>query len=140
MGGIGIEFIHATHCILLTTPSTQALTAQVLGCVKRIGQLKETLGVICCHRDTPDVLYKLLQRELVPITMSIMSAIIEDDKLKAYNNLYTSFVGNIASGNNFFKNIISLTTVSNIEDTIVDLQNSKHSALIIFINESVKAS
>ncbi len=27
VGGIGIEFIHATHCILLTTPSTQALTA-----------------------------------------------------------------------------------------------------------------
>ena len=36
MGNVSIEFIHAMHCILLTTPSTQALTAQVLGCVKRI--------------------------------------------------------------------------------------------------------
>src|SRR5436305_3669744 len=138
VGGVGIEFIHATHCILLTTPSTQALTAQVLGCVKRIGQLKETLSVICCHRNTPDILYRLLQRERTPITMSIMSAIIEDDKLKAYNDLYASSAGNIASGNDFFENMASLTAVSNIEDTMVDLQNSKHSALTILINESVK--
>ena len=138
VGGVGIEFIHATHCILLTTPSTQALTAQVLGRVKRIGQLKETLGVICCHRNTPDILYRLLQRERASITMSIMSAIIEDDKLKAYNDLYASSAGNIASGNDFFENIASLTAVSNIEDTMVDPQNSKHSALTILINESVK--
>ena len=138
VGGVGIEFIHATHCILLTTPSTQALTAQVLGRVKRIGQLKETLGVICCYRNTPDILYRLLQREHAPITMSIMSAIIEDDKLKAYNDLYASSARNIASSNDFFENIASLTAVSNIEDTMVDPQNSKHSALTILINESVK--
>src|SRR5436305_15037523 len=76
VGSVSIEFIHATHCILLTTPSTQALTAQVLVRVKRIDQLKEILGVICCHRNTSDVLYSLLQREHAPITMSIMSAII----------------------------------------------------------------
>ena len=70
--------------------------------------------------------------------MSIMSAIIEDDKLKAYNDLYASSAGNIASGNDFFKNMASLTAVSNIEDTMVDPQNSKHSALTILINESVK--
>ena len=67
-----------------------------------------------------------------------MSAIIEDDKLKAYNNLYTSSVRNIASSNDFFENMASLTAVSNIEDTMVDPQNSKHSALTILINESVK--
>ena len=70
--------------------------------------------------------------------MFIMSAIIEDDKLKAYNDLYASSAGNIASGNDFFKNMASLTAVSNIEDTMVDPQNSKHSALTILINESVK--
>ena len=70
--------------------------------------------------------------------MSIMSAIIEDDKLKAYNDLYASSVGNIASGNDFFENMASLMAVSNIEDTMVDPQNSKHSALTIFINESIK--
>ncbi len=67
-----------------------------------------------------------------------MSAIIEDDKLKVYNDLYTSSAGNIASDNDFFKNMASLTAVSNIEDTMVDPQNSKHSALTILINESVK--
>ena len=67
-----------------------------------------------------------------------MSAIIEDDKLKAYNDLYTSSAGNIASGNDFFENMASLMTVSNIEDTMVDPQNSKHSALTILINESIK--
>ena len=70
--------------------------------------------------------------------MSIMSAIIEDDKLKAYNDLYASSAGNIASGNDFFENMASLTAVSNIEDTMVDPQNSKHSALTILINESIK--
>ena len=70
--------------------------------------------------------------------MSIMSAIIEDDKLKAYNDLYASSAGNIASGNNFFENMVSLMAVSNIEDTMMDPQNSKHSALTILINESVK--
>ena len=67
-----------------------------------------------------------------------MSVIIEDNKLKAYNNLYTSSVGNIASSNDFLKNIVSLTAVSNIENTMIDLQNSKHSILIILINESIK--
>ena len=67
-----------------------------------------------------------------------MSAIIEDDKLKAYNDLYASSAGNIASGNDFFENMASLTAVSNIEDTMVDPQNSKHSALTILINESIK--
>src|SRR6266480_6360153 len=138
VGSVSIEFIHAMHYILLTTPSMQALTTQVLGCVKRIGQLKETLGVICCHRNTPDILYRLLQRERAPITMSIMSAIIEDDKLKAYNDLYASSAGNIANSNDFFKNMTSLTAVSSIKDTMVDPQNSKHSALIILINESIK--
>ena len=57
--------------------------------------------------------------------MFIMLAIIEDDKLKAYNDLYASSAGNIASGNDFFKNMTSLTAVSNIEDTMVDPQNSK---------------
>src|SRR5436305_15334154 len=126
------------HCILLTTSSTQALTAQVLGRVKRIGQLKETLGVICCHKNILNILYRLLQRERVPITMSIMSAIIEDDKLKAYNDLYASSAGNIANGNDFFENIASLKAVSSIEDTIADPKNSKHSALATLINESVK--
>ena len=36
VGSISIEFIYTMHCILLITPSMQALTAQVLGCVKRI--------------------------------------------------------------------------------------------------------
>ena len=67
-----------------------------------------------------------------------MLAIIEDDKLKVYNNLYISSARNIASSNDFFKNIASLTAVSNIEDTMVDPQNSKHSALTILINESIK--
>ena len=67
-----------------------------------------------------------------------MSAIIEDDKLKAYNDLYASSAGNIASSNDFSKNIVSLTAVSNIEDTMVDPQNSKHSALTILINEFIK--
>jgi len=67
-----------------------------------------------------------------------MLAIIEDNKLKAYNNLYASSVGNIASSNNFFENMASLMAVSNIEDTMVDPQNSKHSVLTILINESVK--
>jgi len=137
-GGVGIEFVHAMHCILLTMPSTQALTTQVLGCVKRISQLKEALGVICCHKNTPDVIYRLLQRECAPITISIMSTIIEDDKLKAYNDLYASCAGNIASGNDFFENIASLKAVSSIEDTIADPKNSKHSALATLINESVK--
>ena len=137
-GGVSIEFVHAMHCILLTTSSTQALTAQVLGHVKRIGQLKETMGVICCHKNTPNIIYRLLQRERAPITISIMSAIIEDDKLKAYNDLYASCAGNIASGNDFFENIASLKAVSSIEDTIADPKNSKHSALATLINESVK--
>src|SRR5207248_5700317 len=80
----------------------------------------------------------LLQREHTLITISIMSAIIEDNKLKAYNNLYTSSVENITSSNNFFKNMVSLMTVSNIEDIIVNPQNSKHSVLTILINEFIK--
>ena len=70
--------------------------------------------------------------------MSIMSAIIEDDKLKAYNDLYASSAGNIASSNDFFENMASLMAVSNIEDTMVNPQNSKHNALTILINESIK--
>ena len=70
--------------------------------------------------------------------MFIMLAIIEDDKLKVYNNLYISSARNIASSNDFFKNIASLTAVSNIEDIMMDPQNSKHSTLTILINESVK--
>src|SRR5204863_5403426 len=97
-----------------------------------------TLDVICCHKNTPDIFYRLLQKKCTPITMFIMSAIIEDNKLKAYNDLYTSSAGNIASGNDFFENIASLTAVSNIEDIMMDPQNSKHNALTILINESVK--
>jgi hypothetical protein len=56
-----------------------------------------------------------------------MSAIIEDDKIKAYNDLYASSAGtSISSGNNFFENISKVAAVSNIEDTVVDPKNSKH--------------
>ena len=41
VGGVGIEFIHAMHCILLTIPSIQAFTTQVLGCVKKLANLKK---------------------------------------------------------------------------------------------------